>query len=98
MNEFVLPALALLAGLALGAIFFGGLWWTVQKGVCAQQPALWFAASMVARTGIALAGLYFAAGGDWHRLLLCVLGFSIARAIALRLGGMPQAKEDYHAP
>ena len=40
-----------LAGLVLGAIFFGGLWWTVRKGLSSQQPALWFLGSMLLRMG-----------------------------------------------
>jgi F1F0 ATPase subunit 2 len=30
MNEFLSLALALAAGVLLGAIYFGGLWWTVR--------------------------------------------------------------------
>ena len=40
MNEVLLLALALSAGVLLGAVFFGGLWWTVRKGVSSEQPAL----------------------------------------------------------
>ena len=32
MNETLILVLALATGVLLGAIFFGGLWWTVQKG------------------------------------------------------------------
>ena len=42
MNELLLLAPALAAGLLLGAFFFGGLWWTVIKGASSQRPALWF--------------------------------------------------------
>ena len=38
------------AGALLGAFFFGGLWWTVQKGVTSEQPALWFLGSLLLRT------------------------------------------------
>ena len=40
-------ALTGMAGVGLGAIFFGGLWWTVRKGVSANQPALWLLACLV---------------------------------------------------
>ena len=73
-------ALALRAGL-LGAIFFGGLWWTVRKGVSSKQPALWFFGSLLLRMSIALAGFYFVARGHWERLLLCLLGFVMARLV-----------------
>lgn len=95
MNELLLPALVLLAGILLGAIFFGGLWWTVQKGVTARQPALWFSASLLLRTGIVLAGFYLVSGADWKRLLLCLLGFVIARFAVIRLTGTTGAS---HAP
>ena len=99
MNETLQLALVLLAGLLLGALFFGGLWWTVLKGVSAGQPALWFFASLLLRTAIVLGGFYFVAGGHWKRLLLCLLGFIVARFVVIRLtrksprrtGGQPCA-------
>jgi F1F0 ATPase subunit 2 len=87
MNELLLPVLVLFAGMLLGAVFFGGLWWTVQKGVTAKQPALWFGTSLLLRTGIVLAGFYLVSGADWKRLLLCLLGFIIARFAVIRLTG-----------
>jgi len=98
MNELVQLALALLAGLLLGAIFFGGLWWTVLKGVSARQPALWFSISLLLRTGITLAGFYMVSNADWKRLMVCLLGFIIARLIITRLTAMTMAKETSHAP
>ena len=95
--------LAWVAGVLLGAIFFGGLWWTVRKGVSSQQPALWFFGSLLLRTSIALAGFYFVAGGHWERLLVCLLGFVMARLIVTRLTRPPvehhnsPAKEASHA-
>ena len=70
--------LASLAGAGLGAVFFGGLWWTVRKGVSSKEPALWFFGSMLLRIGIALPGVYFVAGGRWQRLLSCLVGFVLA--------------------
>ena len=98
MNEVILSALALLAGILLGTMFFGGLWWTVRNGIASPRPALWFLGSMLVRTGITLAGFYFVSGGDWQRLLACLLGFIIARVIVTRLTATPMAKEASHAP
>ena len=81
MNETVTLVLAWVAGLLLGAIFFGGLWWTIRKGLLSKRSALWFLGSLLLRTSIALAGFYFAAGGHWERLLVCLLGFVMARLI-----------------
>ena len=85
MNETLILIMALVTGVLLGAIFFGGLWWTVRKVVASKWPALWLLGSMLLRTSIALAGFYFVAGGHWDRLLVCLLGFVIARLIVTRL-------------
>lgn len=81
MNETLTLAAALAAGGVLGAIFFGGLWWTVQKAVSSERPARWFFGSMLLRTSLALAGLYSVGGGHWERLVACLLGFIMARFI-----------------
>lgn len=98
MSDALQLVLVLLAGLLLGALFFGGLWWTVRKGLTARQPALWFGSSLLLRTGIVLAGFYYVSAADWKRLLLCLLGFIIARFAVIRLTGMTVAKGASHAP
>lgn len=86
MNEVLTLMLTLLAGVALGLFFFVGLWWTVRKGMASKHPALWFLGSMLARTGIILAGFYYVSGGHWERLLACLIGFIMARlVVTLRL-------------
>ena len=63
--------LAAIAGLLLGAIFFGGLCLTVRKGVSSGSPALWFFGSLVAADGHCPGRLLlrFAteAGNGWSR-------------------------------
>lgn len=85
MNDILFLALSLLAGMALGVIFFGGLHWTVRKGTTAKRPGLWFAVSLLLRCGSVLAGFYFVGRGDWRRMLACLLGFVVSRLIVLRL-------------
>lgn len=79
INETLRLLLSGCAGAVLGVMFFGGLWWTVQKGVSSKQPALWFSLSLLLRMSIALAGFYFVGGSDWKRLPSCLLGFVLAR-------------------
>jgi len=104
MNEFLFLALALVAGLVLAAFFFGGLWWTVRKGISSKWSALWFLGSRLVRMGIVLVGFYFVGRGDWKRLVACLLGFVIARFIVTRLtrtrieNSASIAKESRHAP
>lgn len=85
MNELSIPAFSLVAGVLLGVMFFGGLWWTVVRAISSRRPALWFLGSMLLRTGIALSGFYLVSGGDWKRLLASLLGFIIARLVVTRL-------------
>ena len=87
-HEMVVLAAALAIGGATGVVFFGGLWWTTQKGVSSRLPALWFAGSLLVRTVVTVAGFYVASGGSWERLLLCLSGFLIARALVVRLTGI----------
>ena len=95
MNNIFILTLALGAGLLLGAIFFGGLWWTVHMGIPSKRPALWFLGSLLLRMSIALLGFYFVGQGDWQRLVACLSGFIIARLIVLRLTRTPV--EQHHA-
>jgi F1F0 ATPase subunit 2 len=85
MSETLSLVLALMAGVLLGAIFFGGLWWTVRKSFSSKQPALWFLGSSLLRTTLVLAGFYFIALGQWQRLLVSLLGFAMARLMVTRL-------------
>jgi F1F0 ATPase subunit 2 len=75
---------ALLAGFALGAVFFGGLWWTVRRGAVSPTPARWFIGSLVLRTTTVLAGFYAVGAGQPALMGLCLLGFLVARAVVLR--------------
>jgi F1F0 ATPase subunit 2 len=103
MNEMLTPLLAWMAGVLLGAMFFGGLWWTVRKGLSSKHPAFWFFGSLLLRTSIALAGFYFVSDGHWQRLLLCLLGFAMARLIVTRFTRVDEkptglAQEATYAP
>ncbi len=102
MNETLTLMLAWLAGVVLGAIFFGGLWWTLRHGMASKQPALWFFGSLMLRMSVVLPGFYFAGHGHWQRLLLCLLGFVTARLVVTwltrPLGEKRPAPEASRAP
>ena len=84
MNETWTWIWAGMAGAALGVMFFGGLWWTVQKAVSSQRPARWFFGSFLLRMSLTLAGFYGVAGDQWQRLLACLVGFIFARLIVMQ--------------
>ncbi len=51
MNHWLsLPGAA--RGVLLGTIFFGGLWWTIRRGVSSKQPAALFFFSLLLRTAL----------------------------------------------
>jgi F1F0 ATPase subunit 2 len=89
MNEASSIILSLLAGVLFGTIFFGGLWWTVRRGLSSKSPALLFVGSLFLRTIITVAGFYFVSHGDWRRLPVCLLGFLLARVVVTRLTHTP---------
>jgi len=95
MYETLTLALAGMAGAVLGTIFFGGLWWTVRKGISSKQPALWFFVSLLLRTSITLAGFYLVGRGHWGRLLLCLFGFVVARLIVTWLTRAPNSPDPH---
>jgi len=92
---------AMLGGLGLGMLFYGGLWWTVSQLPDFRRPALILLGSALLRMGAMLGGLYWVAGGEWLRMLPCVLGVLIARLAvtwATRLPSPRGAAEIRHAP
>jgi F1F0 ATPase subunit 2 len=85
MSEASKLVFATLAGGALGAIFFGGLWWTIRSGLASHAPALWFFGSFTVRMSIALGGFFLATRGDWRNGAMCMIGFLAARGAVSRL-------------
>ncbi len=93
MNETLLMILASVAGIALGIIFFGGLWFTVKKLITAKIPALWMLGSFIVRVGIVLLGFYFIGAGNWQRLISSLIGFIAARFIVIYFTKAIDAKQ-----
>jgi len=103
MNDSLSLIFALAAGILLGIFFWGGLWWTVRKGISVKRPALWFFCSMLLRMSIVLLGFFFILGNDWKRLVAGLLGFIVVRLIVIRI--IPETeqtsqliREGDHAP
>ncbi len=96
--DMAILALSLVAGLVLGGIFFGGLWWTIRRGVASARPWLWFGGSLILRLGVALGGFYYVSGGEWQRLLACLLGFLLARLTVIQLVRAMPDQAHYEMP
>ena len=72
------------AGVLLGVVFFGGLWWTILRGVASPRPALWFFCGFLVRMAFLLTAFYYLSGGNWIRLILLGAGVLIGRGLVLR--------------
>ena len=93
MNEILYMALAFLGGLVLGTLFFGGLWLTMKKLITSKMAGLLFSGSFLIRAGIVMIGFYYSSLGHWQRLLICVLGFVVARFFVLHFTKQPGEKQ-----
>jgi F1F0 ATPase subunit 2 len=73
--------LSLAAGLLLGALFYGGLWWTVRRIPDARRPAPLIIGSFFLRAGVVLAGLYLLmrSGAGWPGLAAAFAGILAVR-------------------
>ncbi len=94
MNENLYMILVFAAGMSLGMFFFGGLWFTVKKAVTAKIPAIWFFASFFLRVSIILIGFYYISSGSWQRLIVCILGFIVARFAVTNLTKSLEKKQE----
>jgi F1F0 ATPase subunit 2 len=85
VNEVAQIVAALGTGALLGSGYFGGLWWTVRRGLTAANPALWFGVSALTRMTALLAALYYFTRGGWISLIGCLVGVFIARVAIVRV-------------
>jgi F1F0 ATPase subunit 2 len=71
--------LALLAGIFLGASYFGALWWTVRQLPAVRRPRSWLVGSFLLRMALALVVFYLIL--QWGVLALgaAMGGFLLAR-------------------
>lgn len=81
------------AGLVLGGLNFWGLHLTVKKAVLSSSPIRLFLWSLLARMALLLPALVLLARWNPFYLLLCLLGFVVARKIVLYV-----TREAPHAP
>jgi F1F0 ATPase subunit 2 len=90
MSDTVMAGLvfAWLLGGALGAFFFGGLWWTLRltlnHGATARRPGLRFLVSWLVRVAVVLLGFYAISDGNPAGPAMCLIGFLMARFGVLR--------------
>ncbi len=85
INEIIGLLPALLAGVLLGIVFFGGLWLTVRIGLRSKNTGLIFTGSVIVRMAIILVGFYYIGANNWQKMLVCLGGFLITRIVITRI-------------
>lgn len=75
------------AGFGLGLFFYGGLWLTVKQLTRTAVPGALFFFSFLGRTLVSVVGIYLLSGQQVANVLISVLGFMLARLLAVRLWG-----------
>jgi len=77
---------AVCAGLLLGGLYFGGLWWTVRRMPHVRHPLNLYFGSLIVRVAIVVAAFHGVLGYfGWPRLVASLVGFVAARLLLIRL-------------
>lgn len=78
MNPLYIPV-ALISGVALAIIFYGGLWVTVRNLPTARHPVWLTLCSFWIRMLVVIVSLLVVMRGNWQYALACLGGFVIGR-------------------
>lgn len=89
-------AVGLVAGVGLGAFYFGALWLTVRRISAATRPALLVLGSYVARLGVLTAGLYGVVrlGGAAALVAALVAVLAVRHFAVRRIAGTPDGPRE----
>ncbi|HEX7126903.1 MAG TPA: ATP synthase subunit I [Thermodesulfobacteriota bacterium] len=79
-RDLVLP---FLAGIALGAVHFGGLWLLVRRLHRVAAPARWLVAGAAVRFAVLAIGILLVMDGRWERLAAAMAGLLAVRTAAV---------------
>ena len=76
--------LSALAGIALGILYFGGLWLTITKMRALKNPGIFLILSFILRTVIVIGGFYLISDVKLERLTVTMLSFFVTRFVFIR--------------
>lgn len=82
--NFVTLTLMALIGAVLGAVYLAALWINVQQITRGRRPGALLAIGAAARITFLLGAFYLITGGNWQRLVACLVGFLLMRLIVTR--------------
>lgn len=83
--------LSVLAGVALGSVFYGGLWFTVRRLSSSLHPGLLALASFWIRSFLVVAGFVLLMKQRWQYGLIALVGFTLVRQAIAKF--LPNSRE-----
>lgn len=84
MVEAARYLLIFVMGMALGTLYFAGLWHTVRRLPDAGRPLRILFWSFLLRAAVAMTGFFLVMNGRWDQLIAALGGFILAREILVR--------------
>jgi F1F0 ATPase subunit 2 len=98
MTSLALGSIAFLCGTLLGVLYFGGLWWTVQRLPTSHHFWRLYFGSVILRTLLVLSCLYLLLQScGWQSLAVSMLGFVTARMVLLMYLSPPTLTVPYRS-
>jgi F1F0 ATPase subunit 2 len=88
MTDILMLAFMLAYGIALGIIYFGGLWLTLQRLTSARHPAILALGSFSVRSGACLFGFYLVSENGIDGIAYCLTGFIMVKVILIHKWGL----------
>lgn len=70
-------------GVILGIIFFGGLYWTIQKLTEVRQPGFLMIVSLIFRMAVLVSVLYYVSRSGYKGILYALLGMLFVRIVMI---------------
>ncbi len=93
LNELFNLTLALVVGIGLGTIYYGGLWLTTRAIPNAKSPTLLVFSSYLVRIIVALFGFYLLAYRGWQSVVLGLMGFVVVRIVLVNRDKLATVKD-----
>jgi F1F0 ATPase subunit 2 len=88
VTELLILAFSLACGVALGIIYFGGLWLTLQRLASTDRPAILALGSFLVRSGVCIFGFYLISGNGLEGLACGLAGFILVKVALIHRWGL----------
>ena len=84
MNAWLISVVAFVAGILLGGLYFGGLWWTLRRITETGGTLWWGLLSFGIRAVLVVGGFALLVPLGWYAPAVALIGFLAARYLWIR--------------